>query len=196
MIRDAGDSAFVLELEPRIDEGINARAIAIARAIRREAIPGVRDVVSTYRSVAVCFDPLQTQVDRVITALDRAASDVAVADSSRLVEVPVAYGGDAGPDLADVAKASGLAEAEVVRRHAAATYRVFMLGFVPGFAYLGIVDESIAVPRRASPRLKVPAGSVGIAGRQTGIYPQDSPGGWQIIGRTDVRLFDVSRTPQ
>lgn len=196
MICDAGDSALILELEPRIDETVNARAIAIARGVRRAAIAGVRDVVSTYRSVAVCFDPLQTRLEAVTSALERAAAEEAVVDSPRLVEVPVMYGGDAGPDLPDVARATGLTEAEVVRRHTAATYRVFMLGFVPGFAYLGTVDESIAVPRRSTPRARVPVGSVGIAGRQTGIYPQESPGGWQIVGRTRVRPFDARRTPQ
>jgi KipI family sensor histidine kinase inhibitor len=196
VICDAGDSAVILQLEPRIDETVNARAIAIAREVRRAAIAGVRDVLSTYRSVAVCFDPLQTRLEAVTATLERAAAEDGAVDSSRVVEVPVVYGGVAGPDLADVARASGLAEEEVVRRHAAATYRVFMLGFVPGFAYLGTVDESIAVPRRSSPRARVPQGSVGIAGRQTGIYPQESPGGWQLVGRTRVRPFDVFRTPQ
>ena len=196
MIRDAGDSALVLELEPRIDVRVNARAIAIARAVRREAIAGVRDVVSTYRSVAVFFDPLQTRLERVAAAFERAAAEEGRLDAARLIEVPVAYGGDTGPDLADVARATRLTEAEVTHRHAAETYRVFMLGFVPGFAYLGSVDESIAVPRRAAPRARVPAGSVAIAGRQTGIYPQESPGGWQIVGRTRIRPFDPLRTPQ
>jgi KipI family sensor histidine kinase inhibitor len=196
VIRDAGDSALVLELEARIDPAVNARAIAIARAVRRDAISGVRDIVPTYRSVAVFFDPLQTRLELVSASLQRAAAAEAVAESSRLVEVPVMYGGEAGADLPDVARATGLAEAEVVRRHAAETYRVFMLGFVPGFAYLGVVDESIAVARRPTPRTRVPAGSVAIAGRQTGIYPQESPGGWQIVGRTNVRPFEASRTPQ
>jgi KipI family sensor histidine kinase inhibitor len=196
VIRDAGDSALVLELEPRIDPAVNARAIAIADLVRRAAIPGVRDVVSTYRSVAVCFDPLQTRLESVSAALERAAGERGRLDPARVVEVPVTYGGEAGPDLPDVARATGLTEAEVVRRHAAATYRVFMLGFVPGFAYLGIVDDSIAVPRRSTPRVRVPAGSVAIAGRQTGIYPQETPGGWQLVGRTRVRPFDLQRTPQ
>lgn len=196
MIGDAGDSALILELEARIDEAVNARAIAIARAVKHAAVAGVRDVVSTYRSVAVCFDPLQTRLEAVTAVLERAAADEVLVDSARLVEVPVAYGGDAGPDLVDVARATGLTTTEVVRRHTAVTYRVFMLGFVPGFAYLGILDESIAAPRRSTPRARVPAGSVGIAGRQTGVYPQDSPGGWQIVGRTRVRPFDAVRTPQ
>lgn len=196
MIRDAGDSALLLELEPRIDDAVNARAIAIARSVRAAAIPGVRDVISTYRSVAACFDPLQTRIEALTAAFECAAAEDGGAVPSKLLEVPVAYGGEGGPDLADVAAASGLSEAEVVRRHAAPTYRVFMLGFVPGFAYLGTVDGSIVAPRRATPRLRVPAGSVAIAGRQTGIYPQESPGGWQLVGSTRVRPFETRRTPQ
>jgi KipI family sensor histidine kinase inhibitor len=196
VIRDAGDSALVLDLEPRIDPTINARAIAVAHAMRGERIAGVRDVVSTYRSVAVFFDPLQTRLEAVTQALQRAAEAAPSGESARLVEIPVVYGGECGPDLADVARLTGLTEAQVVERHAAGEYRVFMLGFVPGFAYMGTLDESIAVPRRSSPRVRVPAGSVAIAGRQTGIYPQETPGGWQILGRTRVKPFDAHRTPQ
>ena len=109
------------------------------------------------------------------------------------MRIPVCYGGDLGPDLAGVASFAGMPEADVVRAHAAATYRVFMLGFVPGFAYLGIVDERIAMPRHSTPRVRVPLGSVGIAGVQTGVYPAETPGGWQLIGRTPVKPFDPSR---
>jgi KipI family sensor histidine kinase inhibitor len=196
VIRDAGDSALVLELEPCIDPEVNARAIAIAGAVRRKAVPGVRDVVSTYRSVAVFFDPLQTRLESVVAALEAASAEPLSIEPSRLVDVPVAYGGENGPDLPDVARATGLDADEVVRRHSSATYRVFMLGFVPGFAYMGVVDDSIAVPRRATPRVRVPAGSVAIANKQTGIYPQETPGGWQLIGRTRVKPFDSKRTPE
>ena len=195
MIRDAGDSALVLELEPRIDPAVNTRAVAIASAVRGATIPGVRDVVSTYRSVAVFFDPLQTRLESVADALEAAAGEAAAGTAAARVDVPVAYGGEHGPDLPDVAARTGLTEEEVVRRHAALTYRVFMLGFVPGFAYMGIVDASIAVARRATPRVRVPAGSVAIAGRQTGVYPQETPGGWQILGRTRTRFFDAARSP-
>ena len=109
------------------------------------------------------------------------------------IEVPVAYGGDGGPDLDEVARRSDSRPTDVIDRHAERDYRVFMLGFMPGFAYMGSVDETIAAPRRATPRVRVPAGSVGIAGAQTGVYPFESPGGWQIIGRTPLRMFDVSR---
>ena len=195
MIRDAGDSALVYELEARIDPAVNARAIAVADAVRRLALPGVRDVVSTYRSVAVFFDPLQTRLEAITGAIDQAASQRGFELPTRTVDVPVVYGGEHGPDLPDVAVQRGLSEAEIVRLHAERLYRVFMLGFVPGFAYMGIIDQRIEMPRRATPRMRVPAGSVAIAGRQTGIYPQESPGGWQLIGRTRIRPFDADRTP-
>ena len=200
-VREAGDSVLILELgvaspvAQGIDDDVNARAIRIGRAIRQRRIRGVRDVVSTIRSVAVFFDPLATDVATLASTLLEHRNDAPSEDAGRLVEVPVAYGGDAGPDLADVAAFARLTPDAVVERHAARTYRVYMLGFLPGFPYMGSVDESIAAPRRSTPRVRVPAGSVGIAGRQTGIYPRDSPGGWQIIGRTPVELFDAGRVP-
>jgi KipI family sensor histidine kinase inhibitor len=194
-LREAGDSALLLELAPRIDAEVNARAIAIANNVRRAALPGVRDIVPTYRSVAVFFDPLHTMLESVTASLEDASKQPAPVERSKLTEVPVAYGGENGPDLPAVARYASASEEEVVRRHSSMTYRVFMLGFVPGFTYMGPVDESIAAPRHATPRANVPAGSVGIAGRQTAIYPQDTPGGWQIIGRTRTRLFDETRTP-
>ena len=194
-IRQAGDSGLLLEFDAVVDPAVNARAIAAARALHAAAIPGVRDVVPTFRSVAVHFDPLRTDADALHDAVRRAAAAPVDAVKGRRIEVPVEYGGEAGPDLDAVAESCGLTRDDVVARHRDRDYRVFMLGFLPGFPYLGIVDERIAVARRPTPRVHVPAGSVGIAGRQTGIYPIDSPGGWQIIGRTSMRLFDADRTP-
>ena len=194
-IRDAGDSAILLELEPVIDLDVNARAIAIATAVRDQRLEGVRDVVPTYRSVAVHFEPLTCDIDSLRDAMREAASSPRVAASGSLVEVPVAYGGEDGPDLDDVAAFVKLPARAVIDRHCGPEYRVFMLGFLPGFAYMGIVDESIAAPRKATPRTRIPAGSVGIAGRQTGVYPCSSPGGWQLIGRTPLQVFDPSREP-
>lgn len=210
-VRDVGDSALLLEVgathgsPPRavIDARVNARAIAIAAAVRQRAIPGVRDVVSTFRSVAVFFDPLATDVAAVAASLHEASAAVTPSSarfdegpsSGRTIEVPVAYGGELGPDLDDVAAFAGCSQQAVIDRHTAPTYRVFMLGFLPGFAYMASVDETIAMPRRAAPRLRVAAGSVGIAGRQTAIYPRESPGGWQIVGRTPMAVFDPARTP-
>jgi KipI family sensor histidine kinase inhibitor len=194
-IADAGDAAVVLEWPAGIDEHTNALAVALAATLEHERVPGIRDVIPTYHTVAVVFDPLITDAAAVKSLLLRRAAvlEAGSADAPRRVEIPVRYGGEAGPDLPDVARATGLPEAEVVRMHTAREYRVYMLGFVPGFAYMGAVDPRIAVPRRATPRLSVPGGSVAIAGEQTGVYPISTPGGWQLIGRTPVRMFDASR---
>jgi KipI family sensor histidine kinase inhibitor len=196
----AGDAALIVEFPEVIDPQVNARVVALAAAIARAGVPGVRDVVPTYRSVAVYFDPLRTDRDAFVAelekqteaALGRHAFDASDA-GTQPVQIPVVYGGDEGPDLSGVAAFAGLSEREVVRLHTARVYRVYMLGFVPGFAYMGSVDSRIAAPRHATPRLRVPAGSVAIAGAQTAIYPSETPGGWQLIGRTGVRLFDLSR---
>jgi antagonist of KipI len=192
-ICEAGDSALLVELDETIGTAVNARAIAIAAALRRDALSGVRDVVSTYRSVAVHFDPLRVDVDTVRVAIDRAAASAPADVPGRRIEVPVQYGGEAGPDLPEVAAFAGIGVDEAIDLHAATAYRVFMLGFLPGFAYMGVVDARIAMPRRASPRLRVPAGAVAIAGEQTGVYPRESPGGWRLIGRAGVRVFDIAR---
>jgi antagonist of KipI len=194
-VRDAGDSAILLELEPVIDPAVNARAISIATAISDQQPAGVRDVIATYRSVAIHFDPLTCDIDSLRKTVGAAAASPRVLAKGSLVEVPVAYGGDNGPDLDDVAAFAKLSTRAVIDRHCGPEYRVFMLGFLPGFAYMGIVDESIAAPRKATPRTRIPAGSVGIAGRQTGVYPRSSPGGWQLIGRTPLHVFDPTREP-
>lgn len=191
----AGDSAILLELEERIDERVNARVIGIAESLQRQAIAGVRDIVPTYRSVAVYFDPLRTDQQVLVESLEGEAArqDDVTLGSAVVHRVPVCYGGEFGPDLAAVADFAGIAEADAVAIHSGATYRVFMLGFMPGFAYMGVLDPRIAAPRRLTPRARVAAGSVGIAGPQTGIYPMDAPGGWQLIGRTPLRPFDPAR---
>jgi inhibitor of KinA len=191
----AGDSAVIVEFEERIEAAINARVIALAEALQTAALAGVRDVVPTFRSVAVYFDPLRTDYDAVLAAIEREAgrsATVAVAQRTP-IRIPVCYGGDLGPDLPEVAAFAKMSEPEVVALHSSRTYRVFMLGFVAGFAYMGIVDARIAMPRHSTPRVRVPLGSVGIAGVQTGIYPAETPGGWQLIGRTLVKPFDAAR---
>jgi inhibitor of KinA len=194
-ILPAGDSVLIVELEEEIDPAVNARAIAIADAVQTRHLAGVLDVVPTYRSVAVYFDPLRTDYDTLYALLEQQSADAsstAAAEKTPL-RIPVCYGGDLGPDLEGIAAFSSLSADEVVRLHTTPTYRVFMLGFVPGFAYMGIVDGRIAAPRHSTPRVRVPAGSVGIAGVQTGIYPAETPGGWHIIGRTAVKPFDAER---
>ena len=191
----AGDSAIVVEFEERIDPAVNARTIAFAEAIQAANLPGVRDVVPTYRSTAIYFDPLRTDSVALMACIEREAvrPPPPHAASAAPVRIPVCYGGELGPDLEAVAAFAHAGEDEVVRLHTAAIYRVFMLGFVPGFAYLGLVDGRIAMTRRSTPRVRVPPGSVGIAGVQTGIYPAETPGGWQLIGRTPLKPFDPSR---
>jgi KipI family sensor histidine kinase inhibitor len=194
-IKEAGDSALLLELDPVIDADVNSRAIAIAAAVRDAVLPGIRDVVSTYRSVAVYFDPLIADIRDVQASLERSLEVRVPAARGNLVEIPVEYGGQWGPDLQDVADFGGLSTDAVIKRHCEREYRVFMLGFLPGFAYLGSVDAAIAAPRKSTPRERVRAGSVAIAGAQTAVYPLDSPGGWQIIGHTATRMFDAAQWP-
>jgi KipI family sensor histidine kinase inhibitor len=194
-IVSAGDAVLIVKFAERVDPIINARAIALAERLRAAAPAGVQDVVPTFRSVAVYFNPLLTDYSRLLDEVRRLAAAAVDSDApaKKPIQIPVQYGGPFGPDLAEVAQFANTTEAEVVRLHTAVTYRVFMLGFVPGFAYMGTVDRRIAAPRRQSPRTAVPAGSVGIAGPQTGIYPTAMPGGWQLIGRTETKAFDLSR---
>ena len=194
-VSEAGDSALLLELDDVIDPAVNAAALDLARAIRAAEIRGVRDVVSAIRSVAVYFDPLAIDRDRLWRLVEEQPRERTAAEQRSRIEVPVVYGGSFGPDLQTIAAFAGVPPQAVVDLHAGRDYRVFMLGFLPGFPYLGVVDERIAAPRHATPRHRVPAGSVGIAGRQTGIYPRESPGGWQIVGRTPLAIFDPQRTP-
>jgi inhibitor of KinA len=192
----AGDSAWLIELPERVDPEINARAIEIAERINAAHISAVFDVVVGYRSVMVYVDPLDAESAELVTELHSFASDPA-AHSARvgeLKEIPVCYGGAFGPDLDDVAAFGGCGADEVVRLHAGREYRVYVVGFVPGFAYMAPVDPRIAAPRRPSPRLRVPPGSVAVAAGQTGIYPAETPGGWHVIGRTPVRPYDPARS--
>jgi KipI family sensor histidine kinase inhibitor len=191
----SGDSAIVVELEARVAPEVNARAIRLADAVQAAAIAGVRDVVPTYRSVAVFFDPLRTDYRGLVEWLEGRADQLAEApiEERPAITVPVCYEGELGPDLAAVAAFANMSPQDVIAIHAGATYRVFMLGFMPGFAYMGVLDPRIAMPRRSTPRVRVPCGAVGIAGSQTGIYPAETPGGWQLVGRTPLKPFDVTR---
>jgi KipI family sensor histidine kinase inhibitor len=197
-VHAAGDAALVVQLPERIDPGINAWCVALARALRLRLGATIRDVVIGYSSVTVYFNPLH--VDAVwLEAEIHAASATLEQDDAEtkfegaVVEVPASYGGDLGPDLAAVARFAGCSEEEVIARHTGRQYRVYLVGFVPGFAYMAEVDPSIATPRQATPRTAVPAGSVAIAGGQTGIYPMVTPGGWNIIGRTALQPYDPCR---
>jgi KipI family sensor histidine kinase inhibitor len=192
-IKPCGDSMLLVELEPAIDPVINERAILLASRIRDRRARGVRDVAPGYSTLGIHYDPLQTDLAALETAIETEFAALATLDAiadRAIIEIPVTYD---GPDLAAVATHAGCSTADVIARHSERTYRVYMLGFVPGFAYMGRVDPSIAAPRHRIPRERVPAGSVGIAGLQTGVYPVDSPGGWQLIGRTDTVMFDAKR---
>jgi inhibitor of KinA len=195
-IRYAGDAAVVVDFEARLDPAINARAVQLARAIHESQRAGVRDVVVGYHSVTVYVDPRAVHAEGLGSwvAQEAARSRGGTAPPERTVDVPVVYGGAEGPDLGVVAQFAGCSERDVVRLHCGQTYRVYMLGFVPGFAYLAAVDPRIAAPRRQTPRVAVPVGSVGIAGPQTGVYPMQTPGGWNLIGRTPLVIFDPGRT--
>ena len=189
-----GDTAVLVE-------GVDAHRIL--RAFDRAGVPGVLDIVPAYTGVCVHYDPrafaagsaapFEQLCALLHDVLENSAAEVEPV--ARVVEVPVRYGGDHGPDLADVAQHAGLDPQDVVRLHATADYTVVMIGFAPGFPYLEGMPVELATPRLPAPRERVPAGSVGIAGVQTGIYPLATPGGWRIIGRTEVRLFDVHADP-
>jgi len=196
-----GEAALLGVLGDRVDATINDRVHRLAARLSARAahIGGLGPPIPAYASVLLPFDPLVLEEaavrDMIAVALDAAGGPGMTANRARAISVPVRYGGPDGPDLAEVADRTGRSEADVVRLHAAVEYRVFCVGFVPGFPYLGLVPEELALPRRATPRLHVPAGSVAIAGRQTGIYPADTPGGWHLIGRTDLPAWDPWREP-
>ncbi|WP_233171607.1 5-oxoprolinase subunit PxpB [Dyella sp. ASV21] len=191
------EDALLLRFGEVIDAALNARVHAAA-ALLRHQLHGV-ECVPAYASLLLRFEPAQWEPTAHASSWQRVAEavravlqmPVPVQENPREVELPVLYGGDCGPDLATVASYAGLSEAEVVARHCAGRYRVAMLGFAPGFPYLLGLDPALASPRRAKPRLSVPAGSVAIGGQQTGVYPQALPGGWQVIGRTPLSLFDM-----
>ena len=184
-----GDGALLIRLGDRIDDAINDAAIALADRLREHF-----DAAPAYASVCVRFDvDHPPDADALLALIEASLSERRSADASGVIEIPVRYGGESGPDVADVATHTKLAIDDVIARHAAATYTVAMLGFMPGFAYLRGLPPELATPRRATPRTHVPGGSVAIGGAQTGIYPRDLPGGWQIIGRTPRDLFDAAR---
>lgn len=197
-----GDRALVLTFGERADDGTFAHVRAALEQLSGSH-PAVRDVVAGFASVTVHYEPAAVLTDRLAPhatlarQLETLLTAIAAAPSPtpRVVEIPVCYEGDLAPDLAEVAVHTGLASETVISLHTDATYTVRMIGFLPGFPYLAGLDVRLATPRRAEPRTRVPAGSVGIGGGQTGVYPLASPGGWRLIGRTPLRLFDPRRDP-
>ncbi|MBX6364776.1 MAG: 5-oxoprolinase subunit PxpB [Gemmatimonadetes bacterium] len=203
-IEPLGDRALLVQLGSSIDEATHRLVRAACAALERRRIPGVIELVPAFTSVGVHYEPglvrraptespheaLRRELEAALRGLDPGELP-----PPRTIDIPVCYGGEFGPDLDEVAARAGLSPEEVVRRHAAGEYLVYMIGFAPGFPYLGGLDPRLATPRLDAPRTAVPAGSVGIGGAQTGIYPLESPGGWRLIGRTPLRLFDPAREP-
>jgi len=191
----SGDAALTVEFGDTISEAVNARVRAFNIALEQSGVPGIVETVPAYRSLMVHYDPGVILYDALVRELEGLLDrlDRIPIPASQVLELPVLYGGEAGPDLGFVARHAGRTEAEVIRLHTSVEYLIYMLGFTPGFTYLGGMREEIAAPRLETPRLSIPAGSVGIAGTQTGVYPIDSPGGWRLIGRTPVRLYDPGR---
>jgi inhibitor of KinA len=184
-VHPLGDSALLAVLGTRLDTALNTRAIALAAALKKRR--DVRQAVAGYASVTVQFDPDQATHESLAAAIKRlAAKRPPMAEPGRLHRIPVTYD---GPDMEEVAERLNLSPEKIVEIHTGPIYRVFLVGFVPGWAYLGPLPEELALPRRNVPRTRVPAGSVAMAGRQSGIYPLPSPGGWHLIGRTSVKLF-------
>jgi inhibitor of KinA len=195
-IQPVGDSALLVALGDRVDLALNRRVHALAQLLNRDAPTGMGEAVPTYVSVLLHYDPLVLSESQARAwserCLERSAAEPL--PEPRRVPVPTVYGGDYGPDLEFVAAHNDLSPAEVIQIHSSVEYPVYMMGFTPGFPYLGGMDPRIAAPRLTTPRTRVPAGSVGIAGEQTGIYSFESPGGWRLIGFTPLRLFQPERT--
>ena len=193
-----GDSAFVLVCGDEPDDSTLVRVGAVAEALRHAALPGVLDVVPAFANVTVHYDvartgPYSAFEARVVELARNAEEATVTAPKPRTIDVPVCYGGEFGPDLQAIAERAHLRIDQAIELHTSVTYRVHAVGFVPGFAYLGGLPGKLHTPRRATPRARVAAGSVGIGGAQTGIYPYVTPGGWNLIGRTPLAMFDIAR---
>jgi KipI family sensor histidine kinase inhibitor len=192
-IRHLGDRGLLVELGRRIDPVVNRRVQQLMRRLAREEIEGLLETVPAYSSLLIVYDPLRVAPEALKRQIAMRCDFDTMDDTEDrpIREIPVVYGGEAGPDLETVAEYHGLSAADVVRLHSGSVYRVYMIGFTPGYPYMGELPEALNTPRRDTPRTRIPKGSVAIAQRQTGIYPVVSPGGWQIIGRTPLELFDA-----
>lgn len=190
-----GDTGVTIEFGDRIDPETNRLVRRLFRVLQSANHPGISDLNPTYRSLFIQYDPWVCSFERLLQIVDRALSPGGPPEpqTASIKDIPVRYGGEFGPDLEEVADYHKIEVGELIRLHCAPVYQVYMIGFTPGFAYLGGLDKKLHTPRKKEPRKKVFAGSVGIADQQTGIYPIESPGGWQIIGRTPLRLFDPGR---
>ena len=195
--RIMGDRALLVELGDEISALVNTKVRELFLCLKNNRVEGVVETMPGYRSLLIVYDPLKITLSALKERLKKyhTAIDRSEIPKPRTLEIPVVYGGEYGPELDWVAEFHRVPPEEIIRLHTGTTYRVYMIGFTPGFAYMGQLPEAIATPRRETPRTAVPRGSVGIAQNQTGVYPVKSPGGWQIIGRTTLRLFDPEKWP-
>lgn len=191
-ILTAGDSALLVEFGKEINKEINQKITAVVKIIKEQQIEGIVELIPSFCALVINYDPRVISYDEIKKRVESIFElDIAVGETKkRVFEIPVCYGGEYGPDIENIAKNAGLSVEEVIKIHSSRDYLIYMLGFLPGFCYLGGLDERIHTPRLANPRLKINAGSVGIGGSQTGIYPLDSPGGWQLMGMTPVKTYD------
>ncbi|WP_245410918.1 5-oxoprolinase subunit PxpB [Microvirga flavescens] len=195
-ILTCGDSAVSVEFGDVIDPALNARVLALDEALREHPPIGVVETVPTYRSLMVHFDPVVTDYGALTRLLtEKALALTPSTTAGRRWKVPVVYGGEFGVDLEEFAERHGLSPAQVIERHAGAVYRIYMIGFLPGFAYLGGLDPALATPRRTQPRPRIPSGSIAIGGAQAAIGSVEGPSGWHLLGRTPVRSYDPKRDP-
>ena len=195
-ISPVGDCAISIDFGQAIDPKINRQIRQVIEQIKLLQLDGIIELVPTYCALLVQYDAMvytYSDICRTINPILQESVTDSANERVTIVEIPTIYGGEYGPDLGFVASHNHISEAEVVSIHSGPDYLVYMLGFIPGFTYLGGMDSRIATPRLSSPRTLIPAGSVGIAGEQTGTYPSDSPGGWQIIGRTPLTMYDMSK---
>lgn len=194
-ILTAGDSALLIEFGKDINPETNRKITALVQLMREQHIEGIVDVIPAFCSLLINYDPRVLSYEELKERMEHLLKMETKTEATRkrVFEIPVCYGGEYGPDIENIAEHAGLSVEEVIKIHSSKDYLIYMLGFLPGFTYLGGLDERIHTPRLASPRLKIRAGSVGIGGSQTGIYPLDSPGGWQLMGMTPVRTYDPER---
>ena len=194
-LRAVGDKGLLVEYGDSIHPDINRKVRVVALALEMEKPDGIEEIIPSYRSLLIVYDPMKTNVAALETVLESLEGrvDKMQIPAPRTVEIPVLYGGDCGPDMEFVARFHGLSEDDVIRIHSGTVYQLYMMGFTPGFVYLGGLSEQLHTPRLETPRSLVSGGSVGIANNQTGIYPVDSPGGWRLIGRTPLKPFDPAR---
>ena len=194
-MRPCGDRAMLAVLGNTIDESVNNKVNSLAEKLRQKQLPGVGELVPTFSSLLINYAPSLISYHELDSILQQLAEEIQSVEEGpgRLLHIPCCYGGHFGPDMDFAVKHTGLAKAEIIALHSAPVYKVFMLGFLPGFVYLGGLDPRLELPRLKSPRLAIPRGAVGIGGKQTGVYPLQSPGGWQLLGATPVEFYDPQR---